>query len=124
LAFLKAEGRLRKQKQIVRTDGVRTAGEAKVLESAIDAIIIFGGSLSFGIVPTSPGRRYITAHGLAVLVLPPPLPHDPSRGHFVSRWSKWDVRSPADLAVTADFSDVSSAEPKNGLHSGCRCLEV
>ena len=111
LAFLKAEGRLRRIKQAVRTDGIRTAGEAKVLSMAIDGVIIFGISLTGGLDPRSPGRRHITEHGLKVLILPPPFPHDPSQRHFVSRWSKWDVRSPAELAVTADFSDTSGWRP-------------
>ncbi len=111
LAFLKAEGRLRRIKQTVSTDGIRTAGEAKVLAMAIDGVIIFGNGLPFGLDPRSPGRRHITEHGLKVLILPPPFPHDPSQRHFVSRWSKWDVRSPAELAVTADFSDTSGWRP-------------
>lgn len=111
LAFLKAEGRLRKQKQIVQPNGLRTAGEAKVLSGAIDGIIIFGMSLSYGLGPKSPGRKHITAHGLEVLVLPPPMPHDVTRGHYVSRWAGWDVRSPTELAVNADFSDTSGVRP-------------
>lgn len=111
LAFLRAEGRLRKQKQIVRPDGLRTAGEAKVLSTAIDGIIIFGISLSYGLGPKSPGRKHITDRGLRELVLPPHLPHDASQRHYVSRLSGWDVRSPTELAVTADFSDVSGVRP-------------
>lgn len=111
LAFLRAEGRLRKQKQIVRPDGLRTAGEAKVLSTAIDGIIIFGISLSYGFGPKSPGRKHITVRGLRELVLPPHLPHDASQRHYVSRLSGWDVRSQTELAVTADFSDVSGVRP-------------
>jgi len=106
LEFLKAEGRLRRIKQTVSTDGIRTAGEAKVLAMAIDGVIIFGNGLPFRLDPRSPGRRHVTEHGLTVLILPPPLPDGSGRRHFVSRWSKWDVRSPAELAVTADFGDV------------------
>ncbi len=111
LAFLRAEGRLRKQKQIVRSDGLRTVGEAKVLATAIDVVIIFSMSLSYGLRPTSPGRRYITPHGLGIVELPPPLPHDASQRHYVSRLSDWDVRSLDQLAVTAEFGDTSGARP-------------
>ena len=90
LAFFRAEGRLRKQKQIVRPDGLRTAGESRILATAIDGIIIFGMSLSYGLDPKSPGRRHVTEHGLTVVILPPPLPHDVSQRHYVSRWSGWD----------------------------------
>ncbi len=111
LAFLRAEGRLRKQKQIVKPDGLRTAGEARILATAIDGIILFGGSLSYRLDPKSPGRRHVTEHGLTAVILPPPLPYDGSQLHTVTRWSGWDVRSATELAVTADFGDVLGVRP-------------
>jgi hypothetical protein len=107
LAFIRREP-LRKQKQMIDPTGIETAAEAAVLAVAIEGVILFCISLPYGI-PTGPegrGWRHVTARGLALVELPPPLPYDPTQRHNPQRYSDWDIRNNHELAVTVDYGSM------------------
>lgn len=113
LAFLRKDP-LRKQKQMVDPTGIDSAAEAAVLARAIEGVIMFCISLPYGKPTESAGRglRHITARGLELVQLPPPLPHDATRGHNPQRYSNWDIRNDHELVVTVDYGAMENGRMK------------
>ncbi len=113
LAFLRKDP-LRKQKQMIDPTGIDSAAEAAVLARAIEGVIHLCISLPYGKPTESAGRglRHITARGLELVQLPPPLPHDATRGYNPQRYSGWDIRSDHELAVTVDYGSMENGRMK------------
>ncbi len=113
LAFLRKDP-LRKQKQMIDPTGIDSATEAAVLATAIEGVIMLCISLPYGKPTASTGRglRHITARGLETVQLPPPLPHDATRGYNPQRYSGWDIRSDHELAVTVDYGSMENGRMK------------
>lgn len=113
LAFLRKDP-LRKQKQMIDPAGIDSASEAAVLASAIEGVIMFCISLPYGKPTASAGRglRHITARGLALVQLPPPLPYDATQRYHPQRYSSWDIRSKHELAVKVDYGSMENGRMK------------
>lgn len=113
LAFLRKDP-LRKQKQMIDSSGIDSAAEAAVLAKAIEGVIHLCISLPYGKPTESAGRglRHITAHGLELVQLPPPLPYDATQRYHPQRYSGWDIRSDHELAVTVDYGSMENGRMK------------
>ncbi len=113
LAFLRKDP-LRKQKQMIDPTGIDSATEAAVLATAIEGVIMLCISLPYGKPTASAGRglRHITARGLELVQLPPPLPYDATQRHHPQRYSGWDIRSNHELAVTVDYGSMENGRMK------------
>ncbi len=98
----------RKQKQLVETDGIRTKGDALVLESAVVDVLRFCGGLSLwqysGYYERVMSR--VTKRGAQVLEWPPKHGRDKIVPLSPMRYSGWKIVSNSDLSVRVDYGDM------------------
>ncbi len=110
--FLRAEPS-KKQKQIVEVSGIKTKGDATVLESAVVDALRFCNSLSLWQYPgyTERVMSRVTKRGAESLQWPPHYGANKIVPLGPMRLSEWKIVSDSELSVRVDYGDMGP----NGL---------
>jgi hypothetical protein len=113
LSFLRSEPS-RKQKQKVESDGIKTKGDATILESAVIDVMRFCSGLSLWQYPGNYEKvmSRTTSRGASILQWPPKHGTDKIVPLSPMRYSAWRIVSNSELSVRVDYGDMG---PNGGL---------